>query len=155
MTEKVRRRSYPTPLRSVMGDLFSGTPIGQRLREARIWTLWEEAVGPTVASKARPVQFRDGVLTVAVTSAPWLQQLTFMKKDLVATLNRSCGEELVREIFLKAGTLPSTTRPPKPAPPRTVTPLSSQRRQEILEATRDPELAQLLTRLMELNGSPP
>jgi predicted nucleic acid-binding Zn ribbon protein len=155
MTEKVRRRSYPAPLRSVMSNILAGTPIGQRLREARIWTVWEEAVGPTVAGKARPVQFRDGILTVAVTSAPWLQQLTFMKKDLVAALNSRCGEELVREIFLKAGTLPKPVRTQKPVAAPPVTPLPPERIDEIREAVKDPELARLLTRLMELDGTRP
>jgi hypothetical protein len=154
MTERHPRRSHPVALSTVIGGIFAGTPIGQRLKEARIWTLWDEAVGPTVASKARPVQFRDGILTVAVTSAPWLQQLSFMKRDLVTALNQSCGEEMVRDIFLKAGSGTPKHRVKKPAATYSKPPLPPDLIDEISAEAKDPELARLIARLMALDGTP-
>jgi predicted nucleic acid-binding Zn ribbon protein len=154
MTEKPGRRSRPVALQAVLGNIFAGTPLGQRLKEARVWTIWEGTVGATVANRAHPVQFRDGILTVAVTSAPWLQQLTFMKKDLVAALNRECGEELVRDIYLTAASGPRKPHAPKTAPSRRNPPIPPDQIAKIAAETGDPELARLLTRLMELDGAP-
>ncbi len=62
----------------------------------RIWEVWEEAVGPDVARRARPVAFRSGVLHVAVTSSPWMHQLTFLRERFRDELNRRLGSPLVR-----------------------------------------------------------
>jgi len=75
----------------------------KRLEESGIWRVWDETVGRQIAAKARPSRFHDGVLTVMVNSAPWMQQLNFMKRDIAQRLNDRLGKELVREIYLKAG----------------------------------------------------
>jgi hypothetical protein len=103
MAEKRDKLFAPLPVENIMERMFSDSPIEQRLRESRIWVVWDEAVGKNIAAKARPETFRDGVLTVAVCAAPWLQQLNFMKRDIVAAVNRAVGTPLVNDIFLKAG----------------------------------------------------
>ena len=63
------------------------------------------------------MSFRDGVLTVAVASAPWMQQLTFLKKGMIEKLNERLGRELVRDIYLKAG-MPQPLPSPDPNRPK-------------------------------------
>jgi predicted nucleic acid-binding Zn ribbon protein len=92
---------------AAIGDLLSailrGTPAEIRLKEGRIWVVWESAVGSRIALHAQPIAFREGTLTLAVDSAPWMQQLNFLKRELVAKVNGELGEELVKDIHLKAG----------------------------------------------------
>lgn len=153
MTAKTPRKRYPESLQAVLGNLFADTPLGLRMREAKIWLIWERAVGKTVASRAYPTQFRDGTLTVAATSSPWLQQLTFMKRDLVKAVNRECGEELVRDIFLT--TAPPRKEPPPPRVPKRSKPaIPPEQRAAIAAEARDPELARIIDHLMELDGKP-
>ena len=104
----------PTELSSLLPSLFSDKPLGKRLRESVIWRVWDKAVGEPIASKARPAAFRRGILTVAVTSAPWMQQLGFLKRQLMDAVNGALGEELVTEIHLKAGTISPPPSPPAP-----------------------------------------
>jgi hypothetical protein len=120
----------------ILGDIFRGKPLEKRLREGKIWQVWDSAVGEQIAAKARPANFRDGVLTVMVSNAPWMQQLSFLKKGIIEKVNTALGEELVREIFLKAGTpekLPLETRTPK-KPSR---PLTSSENELIARETAD------------------
>jgi hypothetical protein len=105
----------PVDVTSLLPTFFSGKPLGQRLREAGVWRVWDHAVGERIAARARPVAFRDGVLTVAVSSAPWMQQLGFLKGQMIEAVNRALGEELVTDIYLKAGTVPPATRIAQPA----------------------------------------
>ncbi len=114
MTEK-RKRSQPTAIAGLLGEIFRGKPVEKRLGEGKIWLVWDTAVGAQIAAKARPVNFRDGVLTVVVSNAPWMQQLNFLKKGLIDKINATMGEELVREIFLKAG---KPEQPVQTPPPR-------------------------------------
>ena len=95
----------PAPLAELLAVVFAGQPVAKRLEEIKIWQVWEEAVGRQIAERARPAGLRDGVLTLTVASAPWMQQLNFLKKELIMQLNQAIGSELVRDIYLKAGTL--------------------------------------------------
>jgi len=108
----------PAPVTDLLSSLLRGTPAELRLKEGRIWEVWDEAVGGKIASHAQPATFREGTLTLNVDSAPWLQQLTYLKKDLLAKVNEALGEELVKELQLKSGKVRSAPPPTKQAPKR-------------------------------------
>ena len=71
----------------------------------RIWSLWQEAIGPTIAENARPAAFKGQILLVHVTSSPWMQQLQFLKQDIIQKLNTALGKEMVTEIKFKIGSI--------------------------------------------------
>lgn len=132
----------PSELSSLLPTLFTGKPLGKRLRESAIWRVWDQAVGQPIASKARPAAFREGTLTVVVTSAPWMQQLGFLKRQILEAVNGALGEELVIEIYLKAGR-PTPPPPPVPPPRRTarhLTPDELARIEQEASAIPDEEL---------------
>ncbi len=140
----------PAPLTDLLSTALRGTPTARRLREGKIWLVWDSAVGKEIARRARPVSFRDGTLTVAVSSAPWMQQLAFMKKGIMDKLNDCLGEEIVREIFLKAGRAEPAISPGSPEK-RREKPLTPQEREKIAAQTgsiTDPELRSALAALL-------
>jgi len=106
MTEKRKKMPRPMAISDLLDSAFHGKPAERRLQEGKIWLVWDTAVGRQIAAKARPVSFRDGVLTVAVVSAPWMQQLTFLKKGMIEKINERLCHEMVRDIYLKAGMPP-------------------------------------------------
>ena len=151
MAEKRSRLPYPAALSELLTAAFRGTPTGNRLREGKIWLVWDKAVGKQIANRARPVNFRDGTLTVAVSSAPWMQQLTFLKKGIMEKLNAMLGEEIVRDIYLKAGTIDRAAKKTSPGkiPKRELTPVESQKIAKQTDFVNDPELRQALQELLE------
>ena len=102
----------PAAIADLLSALLRGTPAEQRLKEGRIWVVWESAVGSRIASHAAPAAFRDGTLTLTVDSAPWMQQLTYLKRELIAKVNAELGEEMVKDLFMKGGRIAS---PPPPS----------------------------------------
>jgi hypothetical protein len=74
-----------------------------KLREYRAWQVWDEAVGPQVAARARPVRIREGVLEVRVDSPAWMQQLQLLKPKILARLNERLGGEVIRDLFWRRG----------------------------------------------------
>ena len=115
-------------------------------------------MGRQIAAKASPVSFRDGVLTVAVVSAPWMQQLTFLKNGIMDKLNERIGRDLVRDIYLKAGmprSLPLRTEPVKKQG-RPLTEGETRRIQEQTASVRDPELRESFVKILvrELESRP-
>jgi predicted nucleic acid-binding Zn ribbon protein len=150
MAEKRARMKRPAPVADLMTAIFRGKPAEKRLEEGKIWLVWDTVVGEQIAAKARPVCFRDGVLTVAVANSPWMQQLTFLKKGILEKLNERLGRELVRDIYLKAGT-PEPSKPlPKPHRNKERL-LAGEEKTRIAEqsaAIADPELREAVAHLL-------
>jgi hypothetical protein len=150
MANKRERMHRPSTVADLLAAVFHGTPTENRLKEGSIWLVWDSAVGKQIAGRARPVSFRDGTLTVAVESAPWMQQLAFLKKGIMEKLNARLGEEVVRDIYLKAGKAEKVLSPKLPVK-RYARPLLAEERQKIAEQTdsvTDPELREALTELL-------
>jgi predicted nucleic acid-binding Zn ribbon protein len=104
----------PAAISGLLSAVLRGTPVEKRLHEGRIWVVWEQAVGSRIATHAVPAAFRDGTLTLTVDSAPWMQQLTYLKQELISKVNGELGEEMVKDIFMKAGRVKVPTPPAAP-----------------------------------------
>jgi hypothetical protein len=116
MAKRLRMR-FPLPLAEVARQEFTALGLAERLREADIWRLWPEVVGPTVAARAMPLRIIKGSLTVVVSSGPWKQELGFLKGMMKDKLNARLGAEVVKEIILKSGKVDQfTVVPPEETP---------------------------------------
>lgn len=102
MAKRAKMR-FPQPLSVLLRNALKGPGLADRLREADIWRLWPEVVGPAIVPRAQPLRIVNGALTVAVSSGPWMQELNFLKGLIREKLNARLGEEIVKEIVLKSG----------------------------------------------------
>jgi len=75
--------------------------IEKRLREADVFRLWPDIVGPRIAERTTPVKLRRGRLVVKCVDAVWRTELKFLTPEILEEIRRSVGEGLVDEIFLK------------------------------------------------------
>ena len=107
MKQKRPRMRNPKPLADLLEEGLASLGLGERLREFEIWRLWPEVVGPAIASRAQPLRIINRVLTVAVSSGPWMQELNFLKGMIREKLNSRLGSEVVTEIALKSGKVAS------------------------------------------------
>jgi hypothetical protein len=110
-----RARQPVTRAGEVLHTLLQRVDPEHQLRGYRLWAYWEEEVGASIARRARPARFRNGILFVNVTTHAWLQELQFMKEDIRERLNRRVGAALVRDIFFASGTLDEAPPPATPA----------------------------------------
>lgn len=150
MAEKRQRLKSPLQLSTLLESVFAGKPLQKRLREARVWEVWTEAVGEQIASRAKPLSFRDGILTVAVSGSAWLQQLSLMKPEIIENVNDAAGEVIVRDMFFKQGKVSGAEKEPAPLP-RHKTPLSAQQQAKLAklaEPLGDQELRDALIALI-------
>lgn len=111
MAEKRKKMHRPAPITALLSGVFQGEPLQERLKEGKIWLIWDATVGEQIANRAQPASIRNGVLTVVVASSAWMQQLNFLKTGIREKLNSAIGEELVKDIYLKGG-LPCRTAAP-------------------------------------------
>ena len=105
-------------------------------REHRLITRWEEVVGARVGARTQPDGLDQGVLWVRVANSAWMQELAFLKSEIMLAANAMVGNPpLVRDVRFHLGrrkaeeskddvlaalanaTRPKLTpRPPRPAP---------------------------------------
>ncbi len=150
MADKRPKMRRPAAVADLLSAMLRGTPAEKRLKEGGIWMVWESAVGSRIASHAQPSAFRDGTLTLAVDSAPWMQQLNYLKRELIAKVNEQLGEEMVKDLYLKAGRVTAAAPKPQTGGARHRE-LSAEERAlvaEQAEAAGDPELRALFERLI-------
>ena len=119
-------RDASTPLSSTLArclDRVAGTPGA-----AAIWRAWDDAVGMQIARRAQPVRLRGRTLVVAVSSAPWMQELQLLKRTILAELNARLAAPIIGDLHLVLTSLPgaidgagdvapATTRSARACPP--------------------------------------
>ncbi len=145
----------PAPLKQVIKDIL--VPLGQggRLVEADIMSGWTTIVGSQLAGKCFPYYLKDGVLTVGVSSSPWLNQLQFYRDEIVRKVNVHLGKAVVASVRLVLKKLPAD-RPESCSAPPPGRELSAGERQEIEEACRpivDPVLRDTVRRVLQLQAT--
>jgi hypothetical protein len=149
--------SFPRPIPGLLQESLQSLGLAERLRDAEIWRIWPETVGAAVAARAQPLRIINGTLTVAVSSAPWMQELRFMTGMMKEKLNGRLGAEVVREIVLKAGRVDATvTETPEEKPvKKRLTPRQKALIEEYSAAITDPETRQAFVELMKANMANP
>ncbi len=99
-------RNPPKQMDGIAGVLhraLSRIGLDRELDDYRVIQLWDEVVGPTVARNAQPTRLDSKRLVVVVRSAPWLQELGMLRRDLCTRLNAAMGRNVINEIFLVVG----------------------------------------------------
>ncbi len=92
------RSPDPKRLGDVLGSFVKKTDKSGRLKEARVFEVWQEIVGAQIAAHTHSMRLVDGELQVAVDSATWATELTAMSEDLRRRVNSSIGENLLRKM---------------------------------------------------------
>ena len=102
MNFKPPRKDYLQTSAEVLQALFENgkSPLSGPFVRWKIWRQWPELVGPSISAVSEPVAFRDGVLTVWVKNAAWMQQLVFAREQMKNTLNDKLGQGLIRSVHL-------------------------------------------------------
>lgn len=77
--------------------------IAARLEKEKAVVLWEEAVGPGVARRAKATSVRDNILFVTVQNSMWLQELALLKEGIIAKVNSLVGKEVIKDIVFRVG----------------------------------------------------
>jgi len=101
--------------RDVLRAIVPQFAQSQRWQEYRVWEMWEEAVGETLARKARPTKIHNGKLFVTISNSALMQELQFAKATVRDRLNAKLGVNVVRDILFVIGRV--RDRGVRPIPP--------------------------------------
>jgi len=123
----------------------------RRLDVYRLWTFWEQEVGAAIAARAEPASYRDGLLSVRVTNASWMQELQFLKSTIIERLNRRLGEDRIRDIYFVTGSA-AVPRSPAAKQPAAGTERRPEKPADELPPLRDERLREVLERIVRAHN---
>ena len=95
------KRSQPISVGDAIASTLKNLGFTQRLKRFEVLNLWPTIVGDRIAQVTRAERFEGGKLFVKVDHAPWRNELTFLKKELIAKINSTMNEEVVQEIVFR------------------------------------------------------
>jgi hypothetical protein len=152
-------QSNPEMIGEILRKVLKKKNIPYSATDRRLLDLWNRAVGPQIAARTRPESLKRGTLCVRVSAPVWLHQLQFLKEEILEKFNALSGKEEVRTLFLSIGEMPSPPAGAADPPPALSVPAPLRKRdremmRESLDAVRDPELREILKRVMakEIRG---
>jgi predicted nucleic acid-binding Zn ribbon protein len=89
MTERRnRKKGKPRPIGEAVSSFLETSGLSQRVEQASVITDWAALVGPQIAKVTEPLSVaRDGTLFVAVRTNAWMNELSLMEPQLLATIN--------------------------------------------------------------------
>ncbi|HPC85797.1 MAG TPA: DUF721 domain-containing protein [Smithellaceae bacterium] len=150
----MKRKSFKGQLQPV-GEILSAVlkqrGLTGKLTENPVFKLWPKAVGTRIAQHTCPDGWRAGTLFVKTTSSVWVQQLHFMKEDILKKINDLAGRTAVREIRFAVGYDPPRRDAGMRAVPSGAALKERDKRiiAECTDAIKDRELAAIVKRVMQ------
>jgi hypothetical protein len=118
----------------------------ERLRLALVLVGWDQAVPARLREVAAPGSMHGTTLVVHVVDNQWLHELTYLRTDLLGSVQRACPDAGVTALKLRVGTVPRARE--HDVPERTAVPGLPQEpaRDTVLaiEAVDDPGLKQVV-----------
>jgi len=82
----------------VLGRVLQQLGLSREMSGWRAVETWPDLVGPRIAGHTRAVAFRDGTLQVEVEGSAWMQELGYLKPDLVRRIQRQPGCDGVQDV---------------------------------------------------------
>ncbi len=104
-----------------LGELVGKVYPSQQPDEARAMRLlgcWSKVVSRRILDNARPVAYRNGVLTVYTATNAWANALSFEGAQILARLRARLPDVPVQRIAFRVGKLPELPEPIEPRGPK-------------------------------------
>src|SRR5438132_3862323 len=99
------KRSSLNALPGILSKLLKSHGLTVRMMEHTLQQRWSAIVGEQVGRHSWPDSIRHRKLYLVAENSVWLQQLLFLKPELLAKINAASESELVVEIVLRVGLL--------------------------------------------------
>jgi predicted nucleic acid-binding Zn ribbon protein len=92
-----------TSLRQVLESVLKERKLTSDIDAYKVFPIWDEIAGATMAGHCRPSRLRDDVLYIEVDDPVWLSQLRYMKQDILQKIDTRIKPGVFKDLkfFLK------------------------------------------------------
>ena len=88
----------------ILGSVLKKHDISKVSTLGRFTGSWDGLVGSSISAHTSPIDLRDGILFILVDSPVWMQQLSFLKAEMLEKLSKHG----VSDIMLRLGRVDRT-----------------------------------------------
>lgn len=92
------RYNPPEKIGLVLGNFLSDKGYLNVCKEYDAIAKWNTVVGEKISSVTKCDRVNDGILYVKVTSAPWRQEIVFLKQEILSRLKKEAGCTTIKDI---------------------------------------------------------
>ncbi len=110
------KRPSLNPLPDILSRFLKTHGMAIHMLEFKLRQHWPEIVGEHVARHTWPDSVRHRKLYLVAENSVWLQQLLFLKPELLAKINSAADGEALTDIILRVGTVPVPVACEGPSP---------------------------------------
>ena len=83
-----RKKDRPRPIGEALSSFLEQSGIARRVDQASVIPEWRQLVGAQIALVTEPLSIaRDGTLFVAVKTSAWMNELSLLEPQLLASIN--------------------------------------------------------------------
>ena len=94
-----RKKDRPRPIGEAIASFLERSGISRRVEQASVIPEWQELVGSQIAQVTEPLSIaRDGTLFVAVKTSAWMNELSLLEPQLLASINAKADRARVARI---------------------------------------------------------
>lgn len=86
----------------LLSEFIEANPAARRhLAEARVAQVWEQIVGPAVASRTESIKVEKGVMYVKISSSVARNEIFMRREELKDLINKTVGQRVVNVVIVK------------------------------------------------------
>ena len=93
--------SKPKQLSSSIESALQQLGLSARVKQYEVLDRWPSIVGEHIAKVTNPERIDRGRLIIRVTRSTWRNELTFLKKEIIAKINIAMKQEIVNDIIFR------------------------------------------------------
>ena len=148
MRERMRR---PVSITEVLGKSAGRSSMADKFRRYGLWNRWPELVGSEVASHSQPARWQGNTLVVRVEHPAWIQELTYLKPQMIESIKEKLPKTPIKEIRFEVGKLVTVSEEEREGDAVEIRELTADEREFVEQATgeiADPDIREAAERAM-------
>jgi len=98
-----KKQEYFQRIGDILPKVLKKRKIPVRTRDHRLSDAWNKAVGPIISGNTRANNVKGDTLFVKVSTSTWMQQLQFMKQDIIDKVNAVLEDQTIKNIYFSIG----------------------------------------------------
>jgi len=87
-----------TELSLLLPKALRQLPLTDELAEKLVISVWQRAVGETLAEKTKPFRLYKSTLVVSVPSLMWKRELHHLQEEIIERLRQAMGQRMVHAL---------------------------------------------------------
>ena len=84
---------------NIIDRVMKNLGLSRRYNEQKSILFWDDVVGERISKNAKPLYTRDGKLVVEVENSTWMNELQFLRMEILEKLNKKLGRWTIVDIY--------------------------------------------------------